>query len=162
MGAGKTREGAFNLIFLAFPLPSLPPLSALSVQTGRASTVGHSESSFSFHFSPYPPHLHPDPFLIPPSHPTPFSIPQLQGLPLRASVLTWSSCALVLGLGLDLSRQVGLQLQRGDQPDLGARGHHEGYSKGHGSRNPSRNPGPLNGEGGGWWGKGEGANRKRR
>lgn len=44
---------------------------------------------------------------------------------------------------------MGLQLQRGDQPDLGARGHHEGYSKGHGSRNPSRNPGPLNGEGGG-------------
>lgn len=33
---------------------------------------------------------------------------------------------LVLGLGLDLRGQVGLQLQREDRADLGARGHPEG------------------------------------
>lgn len=54
----------------------------------------------------------------------------------------------MLGLGSDLSRQVGLQLQREDWADLGGRGHREGegYSKGHGSRSPNRSLG---------WGWGE-------
>lgn len=55
----------------------------------------------------------------------------------------------MLRLGLDLSRQVDLQLQREDWADLGGRGHHGGYSKGHGSRNPTEAPVPLKGMGGG-------------
>lgn len=106
-GNWEDKKRALLTTFLASPLPSLPPLSAVSAQTGRASTVGHSEASFSFHYSFSPPY-----FLIPPSHPTPFSIPQLQDIP-RGLGFSTRAAVVVLGLRVGSEQAGGLAAAEG-------------------------------------------------
>lgn len=74
-GSWEDKRGCFYLDFSCLPPPLPSPLSAVSAPTGRTSPVDHSESSFSSHFSSFPP------FLTTPSPPNPFSTPQLRGIP---------------------------------------------------------------------------------
>lgn len=108
MGAGKPRDGAFNLTFFASrPLFLLCQLR-LEGQGQLATVRAYFLTIFLFS----------SPFLslTPP-------LPLAPRHSLGSWILSWSSCQSVLGLGFDLSRQVGLQLQREDQADLGGRGH---------------------------------------